>query len=48
MHWLNLLFYFWGGVFLANAVPHFVSGIMVAIRRGDHEDSLGQLRLALT
>jgi hypothetical protein len=28
MHWLDLFSYFWGGVFLANAVPHFVSGIM--------------------
>ena len=28
MQWLNLLSYFWGGVFLANAIPHFVAGIM--------------------
>lgn len=28
MPWLQLLAYFCGGAFLANAVPHFVSGIM--------------------
>jgi len=28
MNWLNLLSYFFGGIFLANAVPHFVSGVM--------------------
>lgn len=28
MNWLYLLSYFFGGVFLANAVPHFVSGTM--------------------
>jgi len=28
MNWLHLLSYFCGGVFLANAVPHFVSGTM--------------------
>jgi hypothetical protein len=28
MVWLQLLSYFCGGAFLANAVPHFVSGIM--------------------
>jgi len=28
MNWLNLLSYFFGGVFFANAVPHFVSGTM--------------------
>jgi hypothetical protein len=28
MTWLHLVSYFFGGVFLANAVPHFVSGIM--------------------
>jgi hypothetical protein len=28
MRWLALLAYFWGGVFLANAIPHFVSGTM--------------------
>ena len=28
MHWLPLVSYFFGGAFLANAVPHFVSGIM--------------------
>jgi hypothetical protein len=28
MHWTHELSYFFGGVFLANAVPHFVAGIM--------------------
>lgn len=28
MNWIYLLSYFWGGAFLANAIPHFVSGIM--------------------
>jgi hypothetical protein len=28
MNWLHLVSYFFGGLFLANAVPHFVSGIM--------------------
>ena len=28
MNWLHLLSYFFGGVFSANAVPHFVSGAM--------------------
>src|ERR1700694_4706708 len=28
MSWLYLVSYFFGGVFLANAVPHFVSGMM--------------------
>lgn len=28
MNWLHLLSYFFGGVFLANAVPHFVSGTL--------------------
>ncbi|MDA8248329.1 MAG: hypothetical protein M0Z28_04055 [Rhodospirillales bacterium] len=28
MIWLDLLSYFFGGVFLANAIPHFVSGTM--------------------
>ena len=28
MHWLYLLSYFFGGVFVANAVPHYVSGTM--------------------
>ena len=27
MNWLYLLSYFFGGVFFANAVPHFVSGV---------------------
>ena len=26
MNWLHLVSYFFGGLFLANAVPHFVSG----------------------
>ncbi len=28
MPWLASLYYFFGGAFLANAVPHFVSGLM--------------------
>ena len=28
MAWLHLVSYFFGGIFLANAIPHFVSGIM--------------------
>ena len=28
MNWLHLVSYFFGGLFLANGVPHFVSGIM--------------------
>jgi hypothetical protein len=28
MAWLHLLSWFFGGAFLTNAVPHFVSGIM--------------------
>jgi hypothetical protein len=28
MHWLQLVSYFFGGAFFANAVPHFVSGVM--------------------
>ena len=28
MQWHNLLSYFFGGAFLANAIPHFVSGMM--------------------
>lgn len=28
MSWLQLLSFFFGGVFFANAVPHFVSGTM--------------------
>lgn len=28
MEWLHYLSYFFSGVFLTNAVPHFVSGIM--------------------
>jgi hypothetical protein len=28
MTWLHLVSYFFGGIFLANAIPHFVSGMM--------------------
>ena len=28
MEWLHYLSYFFGGAFLTNAVPHFVSGMM--------------------
>ena len=28
MNWIHLVSYFFGGVFLVNAVPHFVSGTM--------------------
>ena len=28
MPWFSLVAYFFGGAFLANAVPHFVSGMM--------------------
>ena len=28
MDWLSLISYFFGGAFLTNAVPHFVSGVM--------------------
>jgi hypothetical protein len=28
MEWHHDVAYFFGGVFLANAVPHFVSGVM--------------------
>lgn len=28
MDWIFYIFYFLGGAFLANAVPHFVSGMM--------------------
>jgi amino acid transporter len=28
MEWLHFLSYFFGGVFLGNAIPHFVSGAM--------------------
>jgi hypothetical protein len=28
MNWLHLVSYFFGGLLLANVVPHFVSGIM--------------------
>src|SRR5579863_3539803 len=28
MDWLHVVCYFFGGAFLSNAVPHFVSGVM--------------------
>ncbi len=28
MNWLSLVAYFFGGAFLTNAIPHFVSGVM--------------------
>ena len=28
MNWLYLVSYFFGGIFLANAIPHLVSGMM--------------------
>jgi hypothetical protein len=28
MNWLHLVSYFFGGIFLANAIPHFVAGTM--------------------
>jgi hypothetical protein len=28
MTWLHLVSYFFGGIFLGNAVPHYVSGMM--------------------
>ena len=28
MTWLHLVSYIFGGIFLANAIPHFVSGMM--------------------
>ena len=28
MNWLHLVSYFFGGAFLANAIPHSVSGMM--------------------
>jgi hypothetical protein len=28
MDWLHLISYFFGGAFLANAIPHWVSGLM--------------------
>jgi hypothetical protein len=28
MNWIHLVSYFFGGMFLANAVPHYVSGMM--------------------
>ncbi|KLU26552.1 membrane protein [Caballeronia mineralivorans PML1(12)] len=28
MDWLHVVSYFFGGAFFANAVPHFVSGVM--------------------
>jgi hypothetical protein len=34
INWLHDLAYFFGGAFLANAVPHYVSGVMGRSRRG--------------
>jgi hypothetical protein len=28
MRWNHYVSYFWGGAFLTNAIPHFVSGVM--------------------
>ena len=28
MQWLPYISYFFGGLFLTNAIPHFVSGLM--------------------
>ncbi len=28
MEWLHYISYFFGGAFLSNAIPHFVSGVM--------------------
>jgi hypothetical protein len=28
MNWVNEIAYFFGGLFLANAIPHYVSGLM--------------------
>lgn len=28
MNWLNLVSYFFGGIFAANAIPHYVAGMM--------------------
>ena len=28
MEWINYVSYFFGGAFLTNAIPHFVSGLM--------------------
>jgi len=28
MDWLNFISYFFGGVFLSNAIPHVISGLM--------------------
>ena len=28
MEWLHTISYFFGGAFLSNAIPHFVSGVM--------------------
>jgi hypothetical protein len=28
MNWLHMVSWFFGGLFLSNAVPHFVSGVM--------------------
>jgi hypothetical protein len=28
MHWMHFVSYFFGGIFLTNAAPHFLSGVM--------------------
>jgi hypothetical protein len=28
MNWIHLVYWFFGGMFLTNAVPHFVGGVM--------------------
>jgi hypothetical protein len=28
MNWLDLVSYFFGGIFAANAIPHYVAGVM--------------------
>ena len=39
MNWANSIAYFFGGIFLANTIPHFVSGMM------GHFKALSQSRL---
>ncbi len=33
MIWLHLVSYFFGGMFLANVVPHFVSGMLAGLSK---------------
>ena len=42
MHWLLLVSYFFGGVFLANAIPHLVSGVMGRPFQSPFAKPLGQ------